>query len=112
MFKFQKKQQFAIVNENLKNQYKLKNLSGTLVIPSIKKYKQIKNKIKNSYLNSDINDENMTNVFELSKLLKITKKSFIKSLKNFVGLPHRYEIFLKKKNCTFINDATKLILKI
>ena len=76
-----------------------------MVIPSIKKYKQIKNKIKNSYLNSDINDENMTNIFELSKLLKITKKSFIKSLKSFVGLPHRYEIFLKKKNCTFINDS-------
>ncbi len=105
LFKFQKKKQFAIVNKNLKNQYKLKNLSGTLVIPSIKKYKQIKNKIKNSYLNSDINDENMTNIFELSKLLKITKKSFIKSLKSFVGLPHRYEIFLKKKNCTFINDS-------
>ena len=41
----------------------------------------------------------------ISKLLKITKKSFIKSLKSFVGLPHRYEIFLKKKNCTFINDS-------
>ena len=39
------------------------------------------------------------------KLLRIKEKPFIKSLKSFVGLPHRYEIFLKKGNCTFINDS-------
>ena len=47
----------------------------------------------------------MSYVFELSKLLKISKKSFVESLSSFSGLPHRYEIFLKKKNCTFINDS-------
>ena len=26
-------------------------------------------------------------------------------MSSFSGLPHRYEIFLKKKNCTFINDS-------
>ena len=44
-------------------------------------------------------------VLSLSKLLRIKEKPFIKSLKSFVGLPHRYEIFLKKGNCTFINDS-------
>ena len=29
----------------------------------------------------------------------------VKVLNNFKGLPHRYEIFLKKKNCIFINDS-------
>ena len=33
------------------------------------------------------------------------KKKFIKSMKTFKGLPHRFEIFLKKKNITFINDS-------
>ena len=47
----------------------------------------------------------MSYVYELSKLLKISEKSFIKSLKSFIGLPHRYEVFLEKKNCTFINDS-------
>ena len=47
----------------------------------------------------------MSFVFSLSNLLKISEKSFIKSLKNFSGLPHRYEIFYKKKNCIFINDS-------
>ena len=26
-------------------------------------------------------------------------------MKSFKGLPHRFEIFLKKKNITFINDS-------
>ena len=40
------------------------------------------------------------------KLLKINEKSFIKSMSSFLGLPHRYEIFLKKKKgITFINDS-------
>ena len=47
----------------------------------------------------------MSFVLALSKLLNINDKSFLKSINSFVGLPHRYEIFLKKKNCTFINDS-------
>ena len=26
-------------------------------------------------------------------------------MRTFKGLPHRYEVFFKKKNCTFINDS-------
>ena len=47
----------------------------------------------------------MNFVFALSKALKISEKSFIRSLKSFKGLPHRYEIFLKKNNKVFINDS-------
>ena len=60
----------------------------------------------------------MSFVLTLSKLIGISEKSFVKSLNTFIGLPHRYEIFLKKKNCIFINDskattfeATKFALK-
>ena len=68
-------------------------------------YKKIRNKINNDYLKSNINDENMNFVYTLSKFLKISDKSFITSMNSFVGLPHRYEIFLKKKNIIFINDS-------
>ena len=44
-------------------------------------------------------------MFCFAKLLKIKEKSFLNSLNSFRGLPHRYEIFFKKKNCTFINDS-------
>ena len=47
----------------------------------------------------------MSFVYELSKLFKISQKSFLNCLVSFRGLPHRYEIFLKKRNCTFINDS-------
>ena len=65
----------------------------------------MKFKIKNSYLKLDINDENMAFIFTFIKLIKIGEKAFIKSLNTFKGLPHRYEIFLKRKNCVFINDS-------
>ena len=105
IFKNQKKNQFALLNNNLKYQLKKRKLLGKIIIPKIENYKKVKSKIKNFYLKSSINDENMSYVFELSKLLNIKEKSFLKSLTSFSGLPHRYEIFLKKKNYTFINDS-------
>ena len=47
----------------------------------------------------------MSHVFALSKILKINEKSLIGALNSFVGLPHRYEVFLKKRKTTFINDS-------
>ena len=47
----------------------------------------------------------MSFVFALSKLLKIEEKSFLNSMKSFKGLPHRFEVFLKKNEVTFINDS-------
>ena len=105
IFKNQNKKQFALIHKDFVNQYKKRNFHGRLVIPKTNGYKKLKTKLKNHYLKSDINDENMSYVYELSKLLKISEKSFLKSLKSFTGLPHRYEVFLKKKNCTFINDS-------
>ena len=49
--------------------------------------------------------ENMIFAYTLAKLLKIDNESFIKSMNSFIGLPHRYEIFFRKKNIIFINDS-------
>ena len=105
IFDLQKKNNFALVNENFKNIFKKKKYLSKLVSFKLKDYKKIKFKINNNYLKSSINDENMNFVYALSKLLKINKNSFIKSMSSFLGLPHRYEIFLKKKGITFINDS-------
>ena len=103
IFQLQKKDDFALVNSKLKNFFKKRKYQGKLTPIKFKDYKNIK--IKNEYLNSNANFENMNFVYTLAKLLKITDKSFIKSMNNFVGLSHRYEVFLKKKNVTFINDS-------
>jgi UDP-N-acetylmuramoylalanine--D-glutamate ligase len=105
IFNLQKKDQFAIVNKDLEKIFKKKFFSSKLIIPRKKKYKKIKYKIKNYYLKLSINDENMNFVYTLSRLLRISEKNFIKAISSFTGLSHRYEIFLKKKNITFINDS-------
>ncbi len=105
IFEIQKKNQYSILNNKLKKDFKKRNFQGKLIIPKLETYKKLKPKLKNLYLKSDINDENMSFVYSLIKLLKIKNESFLKSLNNFVGLPHRYEIFFKKKNCVFINDS-------
>ncbi len=105
IFLNQRKDQYSLTHNKFKKKFKQKKFKGKLIIPNLKNYLDLKPKIKNEYLASDINDENMSFVFSLSKLLKISKKNFLNSLKTFKGLPHRYEIFFKKKNCIFINDS-------
>jgi len=118
IFERQKNNQYSFVNKNFEYEFKKRRFLGKLNIPNIDRYKKIKPNIKNSYLKLDINDENMCFVYSFVKLLKISLKSFCRSLNSFKGLPHRYEIFLKQSNCTFINDskattfeATKFALK-
>jgi len=105
IFTSQQKHQFAFTNSKLKKIFKKRNFQSQLTVPNITSYKKIKKKIKNHYLKSSINDENMSFVYALSKLLKIKKKNFIKAVGSFVGLPHRYETFYKKRNIVFINDS-------
>ena len=105
IFDLQKKNNFALVNDSFKNIFKRKKYLSKLVSLKFKDYKKIKFKINNKYLKSSTNDENMNFVYALAKILKINNHSFIKSMSSFVGLPHRYEIFFKRKGITFINDS-------
>ena len=105
IFHLQKKKNFAIINKNLKKEFIKKKFLGKLIFPKIKDYRKIKKKIKNNYLTSNINEENMSFVYTLSKLFKINEKSFFKAMQSFKGLSHRFEIFLQKRNIIFINDS-------
>ena len=105
IFELQKKNQYSFLNKKFKKSFKKRNFLGKLIIPNLKEYKKIKFKINNSYLKSNINNENMSFVLKLSHTLKINNESFLKSLSSFAGLPHRHEVFFKRKNCTFINDS-------
>ena len=105
VFKLQDKNNFALVNNQLKNKFKKRKYLSKLVSLKLRAYKRVKLQIKNIYLRSKINDENMKFVYTISKLLKISNKTFIRSVNTFKGLEHRYENFLQKKNITFINDS-------
>ena len=106
IFSHQKKNNFAFVgSQDLLKKFRKNNYSSKVKLITSREYKKIKNKIKNNYLNSEVNEENMSFVYALSKALNIKEKSFIKSLKSFKGLAHRHEIFYKKNNKTFVNDS-------
>ena len=105
IFTLQNSSNFALINRNFIKDYKKSKYLSRLILLKSNAYKKIKVKIKNSYLKSKINSENMNFVYTLSKLLKISGSSFINSMNTFKGLEHRYEKFLQKKNITFINDS-------
>ena len=105
IFRLQTKNDIAIINSKLKKNFTRKKFSSRLIIPKKKDYKKIKSKIINKYLISDINDENMSFVFAFAKLLGIKERRLISSINSFKGLPHRFELFLKKNDITFINDS-------
>ncbi len=105
IFQLQNKNQIAILNNKFKKIFIKKNFSSKLIISKNKEYQKIKFKIKNDYVTSSINDENMGFVYTFAKLLKIKESFFLKAMNSFKGLPHRFEIFIKKNHVTFINDS-------
>ena len=106
IFLNQKKDDFAFLNNRkFINFYRKNNFKGKLKFVSIKNYRSIRKKVKNTYLKSKINDENMSFVYELIKKLNIKDNLFVKSVNSFKGLKHRHEIFYKKNNIKFVNDS-------
>ena len=86
--------------------FKKKNyLSKLKIIKKGKFTNKAKKRITNNYLITEPNLENLEFVNQISKVFKIKKKIFLKAINSFKGLPHRHEIFLKKKQITFINDS-------
>ncbi len=105
IFRLQSKNHYALANKKFKKIFLEKNYSSKFVIPNYKQFKKIKSEIKNNYLISKINDENMKFVYAFSKLLKIKDRAFIHAMRSFKGLSHRFELFFNRKNVFFINDS-------
>tara|TARA_B100000929_G_scaffold290828_1_gene286119 strand:- start:1467 stop:2789 length:1323 start_codon:yes stop_codon:yes gene_type:complete len=107
IFSLQSNNDFAYLpkNQNIINFFKKNNFQSS-VSPMKKNTKRfIKKNIRNSYLKSNSNIENLSFVYNLKKNFGISDKNFFSALEKFKGLPHRQEIFLRKKNIYFINDS-------
>lgn len=85
--------------------FRKKNFLGSLKFVKTNSFSKLKKDIKNKYLLSKPNEKNLLFVYSLIKFLKIKNNIFLKAINSFEGLSHRYEIFYKKKNVTFINDS-------
>ena len=84
---------------------KKKYLSKLKIIKSGILNKIINKKINNNYLTTKPNLENLAFAYQISKIFNIKEKVFFEAVNNFKGLPHRHEVFLKRKKITFINDS-------
>ncbi len=107
VFSYQNKNDFGYVFESRKiiDKIKKNNFKGKLYVLKKKHIKFLKNKVKNNYLKSENNLENLSFIYTLIKKFKISDRIFFSSLKNFKGLPHRQELFFKRKKVYFINDS-------
>ncbi len=108
LIKNQTEKDFAILNT--KNLYINKQLKTQNYLPKIIKVnKEIKpailKKINNDYFKTEGNKENLSFIFEISKIFKIKKINLYKVLKSFRGLDYRQQIVLKTKYLTIINDS-------
>ena len=107
IFSLQNKSHFAYLpqDQDIINFFK-KNKFQSSIVPVKKNTKRfIRKNIQNSYLKSNSNIENLSFAYSLRKNFGISDKSFFSALEKFKGLPHRQEMFFRKKNICFINDS-------
>ena len=104
IFKNQSKNDKSIFNDfKIKKLFKKKGFKGKLIFLNKKIIHE--NEIKNKYLKTKINQQNIDYAFKVCKLFNISKNDFLNSLDNFRGLEHRHEVFLETKKFIFINDS-------
>ena len=109
IFSNQEKTHFAYLNnKKLLKKFKKNKFSSKINLIRFRG-KKFKKKINNQYLESEINEENLSFAYAVCKNLKVNEQLFINSLKSFKGLPHRHEIIFKNKNRIFINDSKDAI---
>ncbi len=104
IFNNQTKNDIAFLNDHhLEKIYKKKKFLGKLKL--INKNSINFHYTSNKYLQLDANKENVKFAYFISRIFKIKKNNFLKSLISYKGLSHRQEIFLKIRNHIFINDS-------
>jgi len=108
LIKNQSKKDFAILNTQ--NFYIKRELESKNYLPKIIKIQKdidsiFLKKINNKYFDTDGNKENLKFILEVAKILKLKKKTLVKTLKKFKGLKYRQEIIFQSKKLTIINDS-------
>jgi UDP-N-acetylmuramoylalanine--D-glutamate ligase len=82
-----------------------KNFKQKIIkVDSLKNDKMLK-KLKNKYLLSFGNKENLSFILKISKTLKLDDKDLLRTLNQFKGLKYRQQIIYENKKLTIINDS-------
>ncbi|HTX86874.1 MAG TPA: UDP-N-acetylmuramoyl-L-alanine--D-glutamate ligase [Candidatus Nanoarchaeia archaeon] len=97
IFKYQKKNDWLVINEQLKNKKeKIKNL-GKIIYYG-------KSALPNNLI-GEHNRENVAAAVAVAKILKIKPEIIAKAVKNFKGLPHRLEFVAEINGVRYFDDS-------
>ena len=105
----QKKNNFAVINKDLKLKVACTRLTGENSFKGIldangKKIYFDKSNLKSQLL-GEHNKENIAAAVAVAKILKINKKYITEAIANFKGLEYRIEFVAKKNSINFYNDS-------
>lgn len=92
-----KENKYLIINENLKEKIKKENLKTKIIYFT-------KSNIKSSLV-GDYNKENIAAAIETSKILKVPKKTILKTIAGFKNLCHRLEHIATKNQVSYYNNS-------
>jgi len=95
-----KKEDPLIIKELKLNKFKCK-----IIKVNTKKNYDFLKKIKNDYLLTETNRENLSFIMIISKILNLKKNTLIRTIQNFKGLKYRQQIIFKNKYLVIINDS-------
>ncbi len=108
LIKNQKKNSIAFINRYdpyITKEIKKKNYRSKIFKVNTKLSNKFLRFLKNDYLLSSSNIENLSFVFEISKIFKVKRRIIFNIIKNFKGLKYRQQIIFKNKNIIIINDS-------
>ena len=92
-------------NKYLSKEVKKKKLNSRIINVDTKSNSQYLKKISNSYFLTAGNQQNLSFVFAVAKILRLNKTSLFKIINNFEGLKFRQQIIYQSKSMTLINDS-------
>ena len=108
LVKNQKKKDYAILNINnfyIKKEIKLQKFLPKLIKVEKRIDVKILKKINNPYFETDSNNENLSFIFHIVKLLNVKENLLFQTLRKFKGLKYRQQIIYQTRNLTIINDS-------
>jgi len=108
LLKNQSKGQFSFVKKDdqlINKELKFQNFKSKLIRVHNKHINKFLKKVKNNYLWTETNKENLSFVLEISKYLNLKNNLLLKTINNFKGLKYRQQIIIKRKNLIIINDS-------
>ncbi len=108
----QNENDIAIIPNNnlLKELLSSKNIKSKIIFVRREKYTHLKSKLKNKNFVYSANFQNLSFLFELSKIMKLNLKTVLKTINTYKPLKFRQEVIYKTKYLKIINDSKSTTL--